>query len=189
MMDTPSAPLRCATHPETETYLRCGRCGTPICPRCLVYTPVGTRCRTCARLRRLPTYEVNAAMHLRAAAVGLALALGFGILWGLATRFGLGAGFFTLWIVLFLGFGCGELIALAVNRKRGPGLMAIAAASVVLAFSISRLLPLAGMLLVVGAPVELVLATLGRLAPAALLDPISLLFVALGAALAASRLR
>ena len=32
--------------------LRCGRCETPICPRCLVGTPVGARCPTCARVKR-----------------------------------------------------------------------------------------------------------------------------------------
>ena len=30
------------------TLLSCGRCGTPICPTCLVRTSVGMRCPTCA---------------------------------------------------------------------------------------------------------------------------------------------
>ena len=44
--------LFCARHPKTETLLRCGRCETPICPRCQIPTPVGMRCRTCARVKR-----------------------------------------------------------------------------------------------------------------------------------------
>ncbi len=53
--------LSCATHPTIETGLSCGRCGTPICGRCVVTTMVGTRCRACASpdtvSRRLPRME------------------------------------------------------------------------------------------------------------------------------------
>ncbi len=35
--------MKCATHPEVDTNLRCGKCGKPICLRCLVQTPVGDR--------------------------------------------------------------------------------------------------------------------------------------------------
>jgi len=41
----------CARHPKSVTRLRCGRCEAPICPRCTVYTPAGTRCRACAKNR------------------------------------------------------------------------------------------------------------------------------------------
>lgn len=40
---------QCARHARVQTRLRCGRCETPICPRCTVHTPAGTRCRACAR--------------------------------------------------------------------------------------------------------------------------------------------
>lgn len=39
----------CAKHTKAVTRLRCGRCEAPICPKCTVYTPPGTRCRTCAK--------------------------------------------------------------------------------------------------------------------------------------------
>jgi hypothetical protein len=186
MIPAPETPLRCAQHPDVETYLRCGRCGTPICPRCLIYSPVGVRCRECAQLRKLPTYDVRAATLAVAALTGGALAIGFGTLWALLVLVGFGAGFFSLWIVLFLGYGIGELIARSVNRKRGPGLMAIAVASVALAFIVSRLVPLllvAGPALLAGGP------AVTRLLTQSFLDPISWLIVAIGAALAASRLR
>ena len=38
----------CARHPQNETGLRCGRCDTPICPRCMVHAGVGIRCPECA---------------------------------------------------------------------------------------------------------------------------------------------
>ena len=39
----------CAKHPKAATRLRCGRCESPICPKCTVYTPAGTRCRPCSK--------------------------------------------------------------------------------------------------------------------------------------------
>jgi hypothetical protein len=39
--------MRCAKHNE-ETSVSCGRCETPVCPRCMVHTDVGVRCRNCA---------------------------------------------------------------------------------------------------------------------------------------------
>jgi tetratricopeptide (TPR) repeat protein len=39
--------LYCANHPNTETLLRCNRCGKPICTRCAMRTPVGYRCKEC----------------------------------------------------------------------------------------------------------------------------------------------
>lgn len=40
--------MYCARHPTTETMLRCGRCDTPICPRCMIHSGVGIRCPDCA---------------------------------------------------------------------------------------------------------------------------------------------
>jgi hypothetical protein len=38
----------CARHPQNETRLTCGRCSTPICPKCMVHSGVGIRCPDCA---------------------------------------------------------------------------------------------------------------------------------------------
>jgi hypothetical protein len=43
--------LPCANHPKELTYVKCGRCDTPICVNCMVDTPVGKKCRACARSR------------------------------------------------------------------------------------------------------------------------------------------
>ena len=40
--------MYCARHPKVETLLRCGRCDTPICPKCMVHAGVGIRCPECA---------------------------------------------------------------------------------------------------------------------------------------------
>ncbi len=41
----------CDRHKKVVTRVRCGRCEKPICPRCTVFGPAGTRCRDCARNR------------------------------------------------------------------------------------------------------------------------------------------
>lgn len=45
----PAVP--CANHPKETTFVRCGRCEKPICTRCMVDSPVGKKCRDCARNR------------------------------------------------------------------------------------------------------------------------------------------
>ena len=39
----------CYRHPKQPTNLACGRCGRPICHRCVVIGPAGPRCRECAK--------------------------------------------------------------------------------------------------------------------------------------------
>ena len=39
----------CVRHTKAVTRLRCGRCESPICPKCTVYTPAGTRCKACSK--------------------------------------------------------------------------------------------------------------------------------------------
>src|SRR3954453_7194777 len=65
---------RCAADPSVETALRCGRCETPICPKCLVMTPVGARCRRCAPTRKNPIYVVSPLGYVKAIGAGLGTA-------------------------------------------------------------------------------------------------------------------
>ncbi len=132
-----SALTYCETHPDVESELRCGRCERLICPRCLVYTPGGVRCRDCAQLRRPPMYEL-ATEHLvraggAAAAVGAALGLAGALLLPPGSR----VPFFGLLLALFAGSGAGTLMAEAITRatrgKRGPAVQWIAVAGLVLA--------------------------------------------------------
>ena len=41
------------------TRLRCSRCGRPICPHCMVSSPVGYRCQQCAAGRPNPMYQTS----------------------------------------------------------------------------------------------------------------------------------
>lgn len=124
---TASAEVRCARHPNTPTLLRCGRCGTPICPKCMITTEVGQRCPNCARGNRLPTFQVSPAIIARGAVAGLLAATAIGYVWSLAPAF-------SFWIGLLMGFGVGEAVARAGNMRRGPAMMATAAVAVVAGF-------------------------------------------------------
>ncbi len=128
--------LRCATHPDVETTLRCGKCGKPICPRCMVQTPVGARCPDCARLYKLPTYQVSTIYYLRAAGTALGTAVVIGIIWGIIESF-LPFRFFTLIIGAGIGYAIGELVSRSVNRKRGPWLAVIGSLGVVICFGMT----------------------------------------------------
>jgi hypothetical protein len=125
----------CLNHPEVETSLSCGRCGNPICPKCMVQTLVGPRCPDCANLKRLPTYEISLRHYLIAMGVGIAVATAAGFVWALISR-AVPFLFLSLLIAAGIGYAIGELISLATNRKRGPGLQTIAGISVAASFAV-----------------------------------------------------
>ena len=124
--------MKCAAHPAIETNLRCGKCGKPICPKCLVQTPVGARCPDCARLYKLPTYRVPGIYYLRAAGTALGMAIVCGILWGILKTYLLSYffGFFSLILAAGVGYAIGEVVSRSVNRKRGRGLATVAGIAV-----------------------------------------------------------
>lgn len=122
--------MKCATHPDVETLLTCGKCDKPICPKCMVMTDVGARCKECADLKRLPTYNVELRQYVIACVLAFVLAFVLGLAWGFLK-------FRIPFIGLILGLGAGlatgEVISLSLNRKRGTGLMIIGALSVIAA--------------------------------------------------------
>lgn len=126
--------MQCATHPAVETDLACGRCGKPICPRCLVHTPVGARCRECANVRRIPTYNVSTGTLSRALGGALAGGAALGIAWWLFNP--ISYFFFGILAGLAVGYGVGETVSWATNRRAGPPLQATAVAGVILAYGV-----------------------------------------------------
>jgi len=104
----------------------------------MVQTPVGARCPDCARLYKLPTYQVSTQHYLKAAGTGLGMAIACGIVWGLVMNL---VPFFFLNLLLAAGIGyaIGEVIGRSVNRKRGKGLAAVAGTAVVISYLISTL--------------------------------------------------
>jgi hypothetical protein len=123
--------LKCSRHPQVETNLSCSKCGTPICPKCLVQTPVGARCPDCAKLSRLPTYRVGAVNYFKTAGVGLGMAIACGVAWAVIDWV---IPFFSFSLLLApaAGYAISEVIGRSVNRKRGTGLAVIAGVAVVI---------------------------------------------------------
>jgi hypothetical protein len=122
--------LYCINHPNRETYLRCGKCERPICPRCTINTPVGARCRECAQLRKLPQYEMD---------LGI---LPYSLLGGLATST---AGwyilryisFFRFFASVFVGIAIGDVMSRLAKRRTHTILIAGAVVNVALGWVIA----------------------------------------------------
>lgn len=129
--------MQCARHPKVETELTCGRCETPICPRCTVFTDVGARCPACAPARKLPQFEVGPVFLLRGAAAALAAGAALGAIWGVLIpgRFGL----FGLLLAALIGYLIAEAVGAAANRKSGPPLQTVAAGGVIVAYLVRNL--------------------------------------------------
>ena len=129
--------MRCATHPEVETNLRCGKCGKPICPKCLVQTPVGARCPDCAQLYKLPTYRISTKYYLIAIGTGLGMAIACGTIWGLI-EWAVRLFYLSLLLAPAVGYAIGEVVSLSVNRKRGTGLAIVAGVAVAISYLLSN---------------------------------------------------
>jgi uncharacterized membrane protein len=179
MSTTASAPggsgtLRCARHPNTETVLRCGRCETPICPRCLVSTPVGARCPSCAQVKRFATL-----LKPRELAQAVAYGVAVGAVGTVVLSF---IPFLGLIGYAILGFGVGEVVSVGANRKRLRELGPIAVACLFVGYEIGII----ALLLFEGAPlgVELLLFPIQALTRGLLI-----LGLLLGALLAWMRVR
>ena len=125
--------MQCAAHPSVETELGCSKCGKPICPRCLYHTHVGARCRECANIRRLPTYQLSLGFAARGLAVALVVGVALGALWGVMLPFRT-TFFFGLLVGVGLGYAVGESVSVATNRKTAPPLQAMAVAGVIVAY-------------------------------------------------------
>ncbi len=142
-------------------------------------TPVGARCRACARLRKNPIYDVRPLHYLRAIGAGFAVALvGAYVLASIP--------FFQLFGLLLLGAGVGEAVTRAANRKRGTGLAVVAVATLVLGALLVRLLAIVPLPILTA--MGLNAADLFRFVFAQFLSPWGL-FLALAAVIAASRAR
>ena len=120
-------PWPCAADPGVETYLRCGRCEKPICPTCMIQTPVGSRCRDCAQLRRLPMFVIRPQDFLKAVGTSLGAGIGAAIVLILIQAMVPGAGFVRLFLMAGFGYVVGEAVNRATGNKTGNVLGVIAA--------------------------------------------------------------
>ena len=106
-------PLYCYRHPKSETYVRCGRCDQPICPKCAVQGPVGFRCRQCGLVKSAAVTDFSP----RQLALGLGVPLGAGAILG---YLGGQVGFYSIFLSFFAGAFIAEAFVRFVGLKRGP---------------------------------------------------------------------
>lgn len=172
--DVEARPIFCARHPKVETVIRCGRCNTPICPRCRVDSPVGLRCPDCAGVKR-----VN--LGGSPSVVATAVAYGFGAAFVGAVVVTL-VPFLSLLGTAAAGYFSGEAFSRGARRRGGKQLAWLAVATFVAGYLLGP-----SVLLLQQGLQALVLYPFFMLG--VLNSPLYLLALALGAFLAWNRVR
>ena len=130
--DADTGPLYCYRHPKNETYVRCGRCDQPICPKCAVQGPVGFRCRECGLVKSAAVTDFTP----RQLAFGLAIPLGGGAILG---YLGGQVGFYSIFIAFFAGAFIAEGFVRFVGLKRGPIVRTMLYGGLVAGFAVGAL--------------------------------------------------
>jgi hypothetical protein len=139
-----SEPLYCVNHPNAETYLRCNKCGQPICTKCAVQTPVGYRCRQCINTQQQVFYTDFRPTHYVIAAV---VALPLGLVAGLLIP---SLGWFAIVLGPLVGGGIAEIVRWAIRRRRGPYTWLVVCGCIVGGWLVKLLLSSAGFLFLGG---------------------------------------
>lgn len=118
-------PQVCVNHPRRETGVRCSKCGKPICPACMIQTPVGMRCRPCAGLRKLPQYQVGPLLLGRSAVAGLVTSVLVWIMIGVVP-------YLRFFLAILVGFAVGEVMSRAARRRGNHVLEAMAVVDIII---------------------------------------------------------
>ena len=126
----------CARHKNVKTRLRCGRCETPICPKCTRQGPAGMRCPACISNRSSHMYQVSPLQFL----------LAFLVAYGCSTLAALLAAFTFIFVIFYApvaGTLIGKAIIQVVKGKRGVPLAVVASVGI----AAGALLPVSTLLL------------------------------------------
>ena len=102
----------CYKHPDRETYLRCNKCGKPICQDCAVLTPTGYRCKDCIREQQ----KVFDTSEPKDYVIGGLIALAIGAAGSWLDLNILISSFLT---AVIIGGLCGKLIGIVVRKAVG----------------------------------------------------------------------
>ena len=167
----------CARHPREETAITCASCGTPICPRCMVATPVGMKCPECGRSANTALYQVRPGRLLLAGIVSLIAGMAAAIIGKL--------GCFVIFLSFPYGYFAGAMILKAAGMKRGRKLEILAGTGMVLGALAFKLVPL----VLFGALFLEEAGSLITLAAPLFLDPFFWISVVIATACALSKIR
>jgi len=122
------APTFCVNHPQTETLLRCNKCGKPVCLKCVERTPVGYRCKECLNVQRAGYYTATPLDYAITALVG---AIASGLAGALTMIIG-GLWLITIFYAPAAGGLIAELIRRAIQKRRGKYIALVACAVFIL---------------------------------------------------------
>ena len=134
----PKGIVNCPRDPGVETVLRCSRCETPICPKCMIQTPVGARCRDCAKISKSPIYTVDGVTAVKAGVAAVVGGLVMGLVW-LLVLLPFTNGFLSIFVGAGLGWTFTRMMEVATGRKRGPVVVGFAIAGLALAWGMQLL--------------------------------------------------
>jgi len=172
-----AAAVYCARHPREETAITCASCGTPICPKCMVTTPVGMKCPDCGRSRNSVLYQVRPERLVLVGIVSLLAGVVAAIIGKL--------GFLVIFLAFPYGYFAGSVILRASGMKRGLKLEILAGTAMVLGALALKFVPplLMGRLFGEGARSAVTLAL------PLLLDPFFWVALVIATACAVSKIR
>jgi len=125
--------MYCYRHPDRETWLRCGRCDQPICSKCAVQGPVGSRCRQCGLVKS----ATLASFTPQQLAIGPGIAVGGGAIVG---YLGGQVGFYSIFIAFFVGAFIAEAFVRFMGPKRGPLMRALLYGGLAAGFALGAVL-------------------------------------------------
>lgn len=111
--------LNCKNHPKRETNVSCNSCGEGICPDCMVYTPVGIKCRACAAPSKGMLRQGKPAQYVGAVVAGFTTSVIGGLILGFTIRN-------SFIISIVFGLLIGQAVRRGAGGNRGPIFMAIA---------------------------------------------------------------
>ena len=129
----------CPRHSDVETNLRCARCEDPICPKCMVYAPVGSKCPDCASIGGPQIFKVTQSDLIRIGVVAGLAAIALGAvaaflltsLWTLDTFAGINPSIKQIVFGLAqfaAAIGVSQVMILVGGRKYSTSLRILAAA-------------------------------------------------------------
>lgn len=125
----------CAVHPDRETALRCNKCDRYMCVECAVRTPVGYRCRECARKHEDKFFNASGRDYAIIAGVCAAAGLLAGAIVGFVPL--IGSPLFAIILGLPAGGAIAEVAMRFSGRRRGRYSGEIGAAALVISGLIS----------------------------------------------------
>lgn len=123
----------CAFHPRVPTEVRCSECERYICNKDMVVTPVGYKCKECARPARSQYVVVKPHQLAKAIGMGVAVGVGFGVVTAFIPIGGLFFG-------LVWGLGTAEAIRWASGGHRTWDIGLVALGSIALALAVGFVL-------------------------------------------------